>query len=202
MNNTNAPTGEAKHGSPPMKQSEQCEPAMPALKPWDIAELPLFRFTSGQVVNVEQASDEQFEAWTRQQGIPVENRANVAGWTFDNRCKLINHCRFYGVWDALHFPIDVGAVGEKSAVALTDERAAPTPTEDAQTSAEDAGFLRDVERAKAVVSANPEINAQALADALGLKSAAYAHTLKVYLHAHKSTEDRQPEEGTEACYHD
>jgi hypothetical protein len=62
-------------------------------------------------------------------------------------------------------------------------------------SAEDVGFLRDVERAESVIHANPEISAKDLAEALGLKSAAYAQTLKVSLHAQKSAEDAQPEEG-------
>ena len=106
MSNTNAHTSAAKSGLP------NITPAMPALKPWDIAELPLFRFRNGQVVDVEHATPEQFEAWRKQNGIPVKG---VVNWTFEMRCKTINYCRFYGVWDALKFPIDFSVPMQNSA---------------------------------------------------------------------------------------
>ncbi len=56
-------------------------------------------------------------------------------------------------------------------------------------SAEDTGFLRDVERAKPVIHAHPEISAKELADVLGLKSAVYAQTLKVYVNAQHAHEE-------------
>jgi len=80
-------------------------PAMPALKPWEIAEILLCRFKDGQTLDVEHASDQQFEAWCKHNHIPV-NDNGVADWPFELRCKLINHCRYHGVWSALQFPID------------------------------------------------------------------------------------------------
>lgn len=78
------------------------------MKPWDIADLLLFRFANGQTVSVENATNEQFSAWVRQNGLPVKT-TDGAVWDFDNRCKLINHARFYGVFDALKFPVDFSA---------------------------------------------------------------------------------------------
>lgn len=43
--------------------------------------------------------------------MPVK-QTDGAVWDFDNRCKLINHARFYGVFDALKFPVDFSAVSE------------------------------------------------------------------------------------------
>jgi len=33
----------------------------------------------------------------------------TVNWTFEMRCKTINYCRFYGVWDALKLPVDFSA---------------------------------------------------------------------------------------------
>ena len=96
MHSTNARMNEGNAGL------QNTTPAMPALKPWDIAELPLFNFQDAQIVDVEHATDEQFEAWRVQNGIP----AKLGTWSFERRCKAINMCRFYGTWDALKFPID------------------------------------------------------------------------------------------------
>jgi len=85
---------------------------MPALKPWDIAELPLFRFQNGQVIDVEHATPEQFEAWRKQNGIPAKSGIN---WTFEMRCKTINYCRFYGVFDALKLPVDFSVPAQDDA---------------------------------------------------------------------------------------
>jgi len=105
MNNTNAPMTEADSGLPPTKPPS---PALPMLRPWEIAELPLFHFRNQQTVDVEHATDRQFEAWRKQNGIPVDENG-VGEWPFELRCKLINHCRFYGAWSALRFPVDFSA---------------------------------------------------------------------------------------------
>ena len=155
-------------------------PAMPQLKPWDLAELPLFRFRNDKVVDVEHATPEQFEAWRKQNGILAKGGVK---WNFEMRCKTLNYCRFYGVWDALKFPIDFSAETAPTDAPKSTERRAEIFDSDAPKSAEDAGFLRDVERAKPVLHANPEISSKELADALGLQSAVYAQTLKVSIHA-------------------
>ena len=95
MNSTSARMSEDNAGL------QATKPAMPALKPWEIAELPLLHFPDGQVVDVEHASDAQFETWRMQNGIP----AKPGSWSFERRCKAINQCRFYGVFDALRFPV-------------------------------------------------------------------------------------------------
>lgn len=105
MSSTNAPMTGEESGSLAMKLSGQ--PAMPQLKPWDIADLLLFRFKNGKVVDVEHATPDQFEAWRKQNGIPAKPGIK---WTFEMRCKTINYCRFYGVFDALKFPIDFSQV--------------------------------------------------------------------------------------------
>lgn len=126
MSNTNAHMTEVDSGSAPTKQST---PAMPMLRPWEIAELPLFRFRNQQVVDVEHASDQQFEAWRKQNGIPVEENG-VVDWPFELRCKVINHCRFYGAWSALKFPIDFSAERD------TEELTAPNSADSEQNSAD------------------------------------------------------------------
>ena len=119
MNSTNARMNEDSAGL------QNTKPAMPALKPWDIAELPLFRFLDAQVVDVEHASDEQFEAWRKQNGIP----AKPGKWSFERRCKAINMCRFYGTWDALKFPIDFSA--ERNTEELDAQKCADAQNEGA-----------------------------------------------------------------------
>lgn len=102
MNSTNALTSADASGSRNMK------PKLPALMPWEIAELPLFRFKDAQIVDVESATDAQFEAWRKKNGIPVKDNG-IVEWSFEMRCRAINQCRFYGFWDALKFPIDFSA---------------------------------------------------------------------------------------------
>jgi hypothetical protein len=179
MNSTNERMTEGERGSQAMKLIGT--PAMPQLKPWDIAEIPLFRFRNGKVVDVEHATPEQFEAWRKQNGIPAKGGVK---WNFEMRCKTLNYCRSYGVWDALKFPIDFSAETAPTAAPNSEERRAEISDSDVPNSAEDTGFLRDVERAKPVLHANPEISAKELADALGLQSAVYAQTLKVYVYIH------------------
>lgn len=92
------------------------------MKPWEIADLLLFRFRGGQTVSAEQATDEQFEAWRKHNGIP----AKPGAWSFERRCKAINQCRFYGHWEALKFPLDFSAPALNSAdSALKSSDAAP-----------------------------------------------------------------------------
>ena len=69
---------------------------------------------------------------------------------------------------------------------LVDEE--KTPTTPLSHEGEETGFLHDVEHAKPLMQANPEMNAKELADALGLKSMVYAQTVEVYVNAHKSAQ--------------
>lgn len=115
MSNTNALMTEVNAGSQPT-MPPATPPQMAALKPWDIAELPLFRLPDGQTVDVEHASDEQFESWRLQNGIP----AKPGAWSFERRCKALNMCRFYGAWAALKFPVEISADSEPAAQNCAD----------------------------------------------------------------------------------
>ena len=100
MSNINAATNEVESG---LQNTKPVNNSQPPLEPWDIAELPLFHSPNEPPVDVEHASDEQFETWVNAHGIPIDNEEQVAGWNFDLRCLLINHCRYYGV--ELQFPL-------------------------------------------------------------------------------------------------
>ena len=113
MSNTNALTNAGASGSQSMK------PALPALMPWEIAELPLFRFQDAQTVDVEHATDAQFEAWRKKNGIPVKDNG-IIEWSFEMRCRAINQCRFYGFWDALKLPVDFSATAQTDAQTSAD----------------------------------------------------------------------------------
>ena len=103
MSNTNALTNEVNAGSLPAM------PQMAAMKPWDIAELPLYHSPNGQMVDVEHATDAQFDTWRIANGIP----AKPGAWNFERRCKALNMCRFYGYWSALKFPLELCADTEQ-----------------------------------------------------------------------------------------
>jgi hypothetical protein len=82
---------------------------------------------------VEHATDEQFETWRTQNGIPAKSGA----WSFERRCKAINMCRFYGAWSALKFPLELGA---------KPEQVAPNSAEVAPNSAEGESFMQECQR--------------------------------------------------------
>ena len=62
------------------------------LKPWQIATLPL----PGQDVTVIDASDEEFQAFVRRCNLHIADDENEI-WSFDDRVRLINYVRKYGV---------------------------------------------------------------------------------------------------------
>jgi hypothetical protein len=108
---------------------------------------------------------------------------NLDQWTSEERRDFLNWCLDEGV-----LTIQEGRlVPAEEELVPTAPLAHDTDT-DAPKSAEDVGFLRDIERAKPVIAANPAISAKELAEALGLKSAVSAQTLKVSVNAHKSAE--------------
>jgi hypothetical protein len=57
---------------------------------------------------------------------------------------------------------------------------------DVSKSAEDAGYMRDVERTAPVIAANPTLSAKELVDARGWNRALNVYTVKVFVNAHKS----------------
>lgn len=98
---------------------------------------------------------------------------NLDQWTWIEHRDFLNWC------------LDEGVLTIQDGRLVPTEELVPTAPlthdtdADAPKSAEDAGFLRDVEREKPVIAANPIISAKAPADAPGLKSALYSQTLKV-----------------------
>lgn len=85
-NNTARLTSEDRSGSNAMKPLE--------LDPWDIADLLICK-RGEQLISIEFATDTEFDAWVRTNSVPVrENGVNF--WTFDDRCRLINHVLAHG----------------------------------------------------------------------------------------------------------
>ena len=101
---------------------------------------------------------------------------NTDNWTWEERRDFLNWCL-----DESVLTIDDGRL----VPAENPEESTPLPlTHDG----EETGFLHDVERARSVIASNPDISSQELADALGLKSAVYAQTVKVYVNAQQVKE--------------
>ncbi len=66
------------------------------LRPWEVA-VKLLPIENGPPVDVEHATDEQFHRFiTSLQGLPI-NEAGIDGWSFDDRCRTINHALKYGL---------------------------------------------------------------------------------------------------------
>jgi hypothetical protein len=66
------------------------------LNPRQIA-VKLLPLENGQTVSVLDASDEQFEAFRLVVGIPVKEGEEGVKWSWDNRCRAINHALKYGL---------------------------------------------------------------------------------------------------------
>lgn len=79
MNSTQKLTPEVADGSQ-KKQGKR-------LRPWQVAQL-LLEVGEGKQVDVEHATDMQFEQFIEQAGIPVDTQ-NIAEWSFDDRCGVI-----------------------------------------------------------------------------------------------------------------
>ena len=69
------------------------------LNPRQIA-VKLITVAGGSPVSVLDATDEQFEAFIKQIGIPVKAGDEGQRWSFDNRCRAINYALKY----RLHLP--------------------------------------------------------------------------------------------------
>ena len=67
---------------------------LPRLNPREIAVM-LLPTANGQTVKVMDASDTQFQTFVQSAGITVEDNG-IAEWTFDDRCRLINHVLRHG----------------------------------------------------------------------------------------------------------
>lgn len=129
-----------------------------------------FTLDGEQVLNAQDATNEQFAALAEM----VASVSNVEQWYLEERRDFINGLYVYCEEHHYPFPFVMG-----------DEETLSTQPFEQQES----GFLHDVERAKPVMEANPDIDATGLAEALGLKSAIYAQTIRVYVNAHHSIDE-------------
>jgi hypothetical protein len=121
----------------------------------------------------------------------VEQIINVdrAVWNIHDRWNILNACLQADVLILTEVP------GGRFQLTYQDEEeqlpVAPLThdtVEDTQNSMKVPGFLHDVERARQLMQDHPEISALDLATALGLKSAVYAQTLKVFIHTQREEE--------------
>lgn len=65
------------------------------LPPWVIA-AKFLRTASGQSVDVEHATDADFQQFVEQHKIPVDD-SGIAAWSFDDRCRTINFALRKGI---------------------------------------------------------------------------------------------------------
>lgn len=66
------------------------------LRPWEVA-VKLLPIENEQTVDVEHATDQQFQKFVTSIGLPVDD-AGIPEWSFDDRCRAINHALRYGLW--------------------------------------------------------------------------------------------------------
>jgi hypothetical protein len=142
-----------------------------------LPDLPEFKLGADGDLNGFDASNVEFSQFAHSL-VPIKGDSEQ--WTWEERRDFLNWC----------LDEQVLTIAEKRLVPVEDPEE-KTPTAPLQADSEETGFLHDVERARPVMRANPEINAKGLADALGLKSVIYAQTVKVYVNAHKSAEEEQ-----------
>ncbi len=64
------------------------------LDPWDIAHLPICN-RDEQSICIEDATDKEFDAWVNAHDIPVKENG-ISGWSFDDRCRLVNYALTHG----------------------------------------------------------------------------------------------------------
>src|SRR6266487_1605270 len=81
-NNTSNPTNVAANGLPDTR-------AIIELDPWEIADL-LISKRGEQFVSCEFATDEEFDQFVQFNSVPLKEDS-IRGWSFDDRCRLINH---------------------------------------------------------------------------------------------------------------
>jgi hypothetical protein len=109
MNNTSKPINEGKTGSADTTPRLQ-------LDPWDIADLLICK-RDEQPICIEDATDAEFEAWVQSNAIPVKDNG-IVGWSFDDRCRLVNHVLAQGgrlaFVDGTHLPDHTNAEQEES----------------------------------------------------------------------------------------
>jgi hypothetical protein len=100
------------------------------LDPWIIAHLLICK-RDEQPVNIEDATDDEFDAWVNTHDIPVKENG-ISGWSFDDRCRLVNYALAHGCTltfaDGMRIPESTHTDEEKVNPMTTQEE---EPTEDA-----------------------------------------------------------------------
>ncbi len=141
-----------------------------------LPDLPEYRLGVEGDLNGFDATDTEFLNFV-QSLVPLTGE-DLDHWTWEGRRDFLNWCL------------------DEHVLRIADGRLVPaedpeegTPTEQPSHTSEETGFLNDVERARPVITSNPEMSTKELAESLGLKSALYAQTVKVYVNAHKSAEE-------------
>jgi hypothetical protein len=69
--------------------------SIPRLRPYEIATL-LIAPGGGRTVRVMDATDDEFQMFVLDAGLPVEEDG-IAEWSFDDRCGIINHALKHGI---------------------------------------------------------------------------------------------------------
>ena len=164
---------ETKKATPTTNSGEQNGTQTTRLR---LPDLPEFRLGADGDLNAFDATDIEFLNFV-QTLVPLTGE-NTDKWTWEERRDFLNWC----------LDEHVLTIADGRLVPVEDEEER-IPTAPLSNESEESGFLHDVERAKPVMQANPEISSKELAEALGWKSVLYAHTVKVYVNAQKSAEE-------------
>jgi hypothetical protein len=64
------------------------------LDPWIVAHLQICK-RDEQPVSLEDATDDEFDAWVKTHAIAVKENG-IQGWSFDDRCRLVNYALAHG----------------------------------------------------------------------------------------------------------
>ena len=86
-NNTSKLTNEEENGSAGTNRVAQ-------LDPWEIAHLLICK-RDEQPINIELATDDEFDAWVKTLAIAVKENG-IQGWSFDDRCRFVNYALAHG----------------------------------------------------------------------------------------------------------
>src|SRR5689334_9376995 len=86
-NNTSKPMNGEESGSVDTNSQLQ-------LDPWIIAHL-LICTRDEEPISLEDATDDEFDAWVNTHAISVKENG-ISGWSFDDRCRLVNFALAHG----------------------------------------------------------------------------------------------------------
>jgi hypothetical protein len=64
------------------------------LDPWIVAHLLICK-RDEKPVSIEDATDDEFDAWVKTHDIPVKENG-IQGWSFDDRCRVVNYALAHG----------------------------------------------------------------------------------------------------------